>query len=987
MLRCTYLAILFFQCLYGFGQNKSTLIENWLQAKESNHYYQYMDVFKLINSENLDQPIDQNVLQKYSLLELNQIKLKSTFRRAGTLLTMNLPTPTGKTITLRLAEAENFTSDFQVNTPKGASTVSVGKHYRGIVQNQANSIAAISIFDDQIYGMIATDEGNFVLGKLEGSENKYIFYNDADLLIKNAYGCHTQEQEQYLPEPKEAQLEQRNLGDVCKKVRIYFEADNELFINKGSEANTVAYLTSIFNQMATLYQNDGIVMVLSGTFVWTTADPYGKTSSSVGLSDFTTFWGNQCNSFNGDLAHLITLDAMGNGGLANLAVLCNRSRAYAYSEVSSSFSSVPTYSWTINVITHETGHNLGSRHTHNCSWNGNSTMIDGCGPSASPAYCDGGCPSACTIGPIPSSAVGGTIMSYCHLIAGVGIKFVNGFGSQPRDIMKNAITAATCLQPSISLSANSTNICSSALGAIQTSATSGTPGYTYIWSNSSTSANLTSVSTPGIYTVTVTDANNCNVSLSKTLVNLATPGDVVSSTNTSLCCNNGNTTITTANAVNLSTCQTVAWLRTTVPITSYAQAQTAFASASPSDLLTSTAINSSGAATLVITNNDCASSSTYYYTPIITKKPFAGLNATTSTRSTSSSIPLVYGSNTYSSGDYGPTLPASSFVPPSDPCNPRGPTTYEFTFNVTGYNGPANNMRIQIRNFNGSTIYFTKTGLAGNGTYVFNENCLPSTYNPFTTTMVMVDYPGANSSTSCGGMPCRANFTSSLVMSFPEVPASSAITFENACDVGNSSPPIVLSNCLLLPLRLLSFKAKEKEAVNLISWETSSEVNFDYFIVKKSSDPTQKFTQIGEKVPSKGRNNFNTSNSYELIDKDPSRLTYYELTMFNSDGSSELSKIVSVLRKDDKESNSLEIYPNPIHKKEQLYLNYTSTDLKSLKFELMDILGKTVYSQLFENISVGPNNFQLAIPNLPSGSYIVRVSQGNLIFNKKLQLN
>ncbi len=109
--------------------------------------------------------------------------------------------------------------------------------------------------------------------------------------------------------------------------------------------------------------------------------------------------------------------------------------------------------------------------------------------------------------------------------------------------------------------------------------------------------------------------------------------------------------------------------------------------------------------------------------------------------------------------------------------------------------------------------------------------------------------------------------------------------------------------------------------------------------------------------------------------------------MFNSDGSSELSKIVSVLRKDDKESNSLEIYPNPIHKKEQLYLNYTSTDLKSLKFELMDILGKTVYSQLFENISVGPNNFQLAIPNLPSGSYIVRVSQGNLIFNKKLQLN
>lgn len=87
------------------------------------------------------------------------------------------------------------------------------------------------------------------------------------------------------------------------------------------------------------------------------------------------------------------------------------------------------------AMTHEMGHALGSPHTHACAWNGNNTAIDGCGPAA--GYGEG-----CN-GPIPSQ--GGTIMSYCHLIAGVGINFNLGFGPQPGQLIRTTVDSKSCL--------------------------------------------------------------------------------------------------------------------------------------------------------------------------------------------------------------------------------------------------------------------------------------------------------------------------------------------------------------------------------------------------------------------------------------------------------------------------------------------------------------------------------------------------------------
>jgi hypothetical protein len=104
-----------------------------------------------------------------------------------------------------------------------------------------------------------------------------------------------------------------------------------------------------------------------------------------------------------------------------------------------------------------------------------------------------------------------------------------------------AIVSATVTQPSaISLSATATNIlCNgNTNGAIDLTVSGGTAGYTYVWSNSSTSQDLTNLGT-GTYSVTVTDANACTASTSATITQPSAL--TASATSVNVLCNGGTT--------------------------------------------------------------------------------------------------------------------------------------------------------------------------------------------------------------------------------------------------------------------------------------------------------------------------------------------------------------------------------------------------------------------------------------------------------------
>ncbi|MEZ5004176.1 MAG: PKD domain-containing protein [Chitinophagales bacterium] len=148
---------------------------------------------------------------------------------------------------------------------------------------------------------------------------------------------------------------------------------------------------------------------------------------------------------NGDLGQLVALDPGGLGGVARgIGTLCiNDDGKVSYSDVNATFNDVPAFSFTVEVITHELGHLIGSPHTHGCYWNGNNTQIDDCGNigQASPE----GASCYARFNPIVPSN-GGTIMSYCHLNP-TGINFAHGFGEQPGDLVRIFYNNATCLTP------------------------------------------------------------------------------------------------------------------------------------------------------------------------------------------------------------------------------------------------------------------------------------------------------------------------------------------------------------------------------------------------------------------------------------------------------------------------------------------------------------------------------------------------------------
>lgn len=389
------------------------------------------------------------IVSNATVLEFRNSDAQSILYARPENLKLTIPMNAGGSLELELFKSDFFTPDFTVVTSAtGGQPVQYvgGVHYWGIIKGDNNSLAAISIFNDEVMGMISSPAiGNLVLGKIEhDSQNRHILYNDKDLHATDVPHCDTPEDgggygKDILPHGNQTQS--------VNCIRLYWEVNYDIFTGKGSVTAATNYVTSVFNQSAIIYTNDNIPVSLSQVFVWNTTSPYTGPSTSNFLNQFQS----NVNSFNGDLGHL--LGYAGGGGIAaSTNGLCNSNTDYkqCYSGISSNYQNVPTYSWTVEVITHEQGHLMGSRHTHDCVWNGNNTKIDSCGDYA--GYASGNCSVGGGNQALPSN--GGTIMSYCHLVGSVGINFSNGFGSQPKTAILNKYNAAACLTACAGASCN-----------------------------------------------------------------------------------------------------------------------------------------------------------------------------------------------------------------------------------------------------------------------------------------------------------------------------------------------------------------------------------------------------------------------------------------------------------------------------------------------------------------------------------------------------
>ncbi len=349
---------------------------------------------------------------------------------------LRIAIPGDEAILLELYRTDFFASGYNIKTSEGEIFAhSDMAFYHGQIAGRIQSLVAVSVFSDEIRIMYSGRSGSFRIQQTDG--NKYIRFNENDQLDVEPKQCFVDDSHIMLSGNEEkVKTEYRSTGNC---VEIYFECDLQSYQdNNSSITETEEWITALFNEVSILYENEMIPISISQIKVWTTTDPYiSDVAPALVLETFVSEI--STNGYQGRLAHMLTTRTLG-GGVAYLNVLCSTNHQCAVSaDLSTNIVPFPTYSWNVNVVAHEMGHNFGSNHTHECVWNGDSTQIDDCG-----SY-EGDSGGSCYdyANPIlPEN--GGTVMSYCHLVSGVGINPSNGFGPLPGDVLRNSYNGAGC---------------------------------------------------------------------------------------------------------------------------------------------------------------------------------------------------------------------------------------------------------------------------------------------------------------------------------------------------------------------------------------------------------------------------------------------------------------------------------------------------------------------------------------------------------------
>lgn len=184
---------------------------------------------------------------------------------------------------------------------------------------------------------------------------------------------------------------------VDMAIETDWEFTNDLF--GGDTDTSSAYVATLIGAMSEIYARDvNTRLRISYLRVWSLPnDPW--TVPDLGqLTQFRVYWNANMGYVQRDVAHFLSGRPLG-GGVAYLPGLCIPGWEYGLSANLAGYFPYPlrnhsSQNWDIFVVSHETGHNFGSDHTH-CY----DPPVDRCSTG-----CHGGDRECGT----------GTIMSYCH---------------------------------------------------------------------------------------------------------------------------------------------------------------------------------------------------------------------------------------------------------------------------------------------------------------------------------------------------------------------------------------------------------------------------------------------------------------------------------------------------------------------------------------------------------------------------------------------
>ncbi len=437
----------------------------------------------------------------------------------------------GKLVNLNVSQFDALTRDANISvmTAKGNIPFKLPEYalFRGEVEGLTGSHVYIAVFPDHALGYVEVPTDNGVSTRYliqpvtinsEVVSTMIVYKQDAvdrgnDQAWK--WNCGSEE----LPKnfkaidrvSKELAIESQSMPQTpeasprtVKLLKIDLDCDHDFYLDfKSDTTKGLTYALATLGAVSDVYLRDlNAGVVAQYLHIWAIDDPFPGTTNNEFLPEFEAYGGSSLPDDNRSSAILLS-GVNGIGGLAYVEVICPGSgggSAYA----SCGTDNVYTYPkdgfiWDVDVVAHEFGHNVGSLHTHNCSW---APAIDSC------VAAEGSCYST----PVPTR---GTIMSYCHLTPkGVDLKF------HVRNIpkMKGWIQAAKCaptVQLPIAIAGYDQYVCNTDSATFTGDGQYGQTPYSYSWrlltSPIVLSTNLVFKVKPPTstsYVMTLTDANN-----------------------------------------------------------------------------------------------------------------------------------------------------------------------------------------------------------------------------------------------------------------------------------------------------------------------------------------------------------------------------------------------------------------------------------------------------------------------------------------------
>lgn len=188
---------------------------------------------------------------------------------------------------------------------------------------------------------------------------------------------------------------------------------------------------------------------------------------------------------------------------------------------------------------------------------------------------------------------------------------------------------------------------------------------------------------------------------------------------------------------------------------------------------------------------------------------------------------------------------------------------------------------------------------------------------------------------------------------------SSVTSFEHILTPNSDIAFVAYNNASisLLPITLAHFDAElsDREEV-LLSWETSSEIENDYFTIERSSDG-----MYWEEVLTQDGAGFSQETiNYEGVDTNPLQgVSYYRLKQTDYNGATSFSNIVAVNL-----SDQLDIFPNPANS--MLTIRGELEGEITFKNSLgQDVMDKVTYLNQSKNVT------QLDVSELQAGYYYI----------------